>query len=305
MRGVLDVRSPLKLGHPRAPKSPKPARPARPLLPVTPKTRRIAAVSTVCAVIVSVGAGSALFVDYLADRAMARAANTVPVKVVREIRIASDSSIASDATETEDSPPVVRPPEIVTTLPVPPAPAQASDVPESDIDAVETAALDPDAAMPSDILPSLSGDTEADVPASSDAATSAKSADKEQKAASLPPEPAEDELASLPGVEVGGLTGESSGSGKPARIVKAVNMRVRGQKGAKVLGVLPAGTAVSLHGCQSWCEISYNGRKGWVYKSFVRSAPTETKDNDQQASANDAPTGSDRFVVKSQRGGDR
>ncbi|WP_457935961.1 SH3 domain-containing protein [Mesorhizobium sp. 10J20-29] len=302
------MRSPLKLAHRRAPESPEPPGPPRPLLPVTPKTRRIAAISSVCAVIVGVGTGSALFVDYLADRAMARAANTIPVKVVREIRIASDSSIASDAIDGEDSPPVVRPPEIVTTLPVPPAPAQASEVPESDIDAVETAALDPDAADPSDMLPVLSGDAEEDMPASDDVATSPSSdrVDKEQKSASLPPEPAEEELASLPGVEVGGLTGESSGSGKPARIVKAVNMRARGQKGAKVLGVLPAGTAVSLYGCQSWCEISYNGRKGWVYKSFVGSAAAaESSAADKQASADEAPTGSDRFVVKSQRGGDR
>ncbi|MBU0585132.1 MAG: SH3 domain-containing protein [Alphaproteobacteria bacterium] len=302
------MRSPLKLAQRRAPESPEPPGPPRPLLPVTPKTRRIAAISSVCAVIVGVGTGSALFVDYLADRAMARAANTIPVKVVREIRIASDSSIASDAIDGEDSPPVVRPPEIVTTLPVPPAPAQASEVPESDIDAVETAALDPDAADPSDVLPSLSGDAEEDMPASDDVATSPSSdpVDKEQKSASLPPEPAEEELASLPGVEVGGLTGESAGSGKPARIVKAVNMRARGQKGAKVLGVLPAGTAVSLYGCQSWCEISYNGRKGWVYKSFVGSAAAaESSAADKQASADEAPTGSDRFVVKSQRGGDR
>ena len=36
-----------------------------------------------------------------------------------------------------------------------------------------------------------------------------------------------------------------------------------------VLGVVPAGKSVSVLSCESWCQISYEGRKGWVYKSFL------------------------------------
>ena len=300
------MRNPLRLGHPRAPEI---AGQPRPLLPVTHKTRRIAALSTACAVVVGVGAGSALFVDYLADRALARAADTAPVKPVREVRVAFDSSIVSDASPAGDAPPVVRPPEIITVPPVAATQPPSADPSTPEIDAVETAALDPDAGDTSKVMPDMPDDAVEDESTSAgpeQPPAASSGTDEQKRSASLPSEPSEDELSTLPGVEVGGLTGKASGPARSARIIKAVNMRARGQKGAKVLTVLPAGTAVSLYGCDSWCEVSYKGRKGFVYKSFVGSAqPAQKAAAAEQASAEEADEGSSRFVVKSQRGGDR
>lgn len=56
-------------------------------------------------------------------------------------------------------------------------------------------------------------------------------------------------------------------------IAKAVNMRARGAKGARVLGVIPRGATVGLVDCDSWCEVIYDGRRGFIYKSFIESAP--------------------------------
>ena len=33
---------------------------------------------------------------------------------------------------------------------------------------------------------------------------------------------------------------------------------------------IPAKTAVQVISCKSWCEIVYKGRRGFIYKSFVR-----------------------------------
>ena len=56
----------------------KPIFPTKPNRSRTGKARRIAGLSAALAVIVGVGASSAVFVDYLADRALARAADASP-----------------------------------------------------------------------------------------------------------------------------------------------------------------------------------------------------------------------------------
>jgi hypothetical protein len=303
------VKNPLKLVSRRAPKIPTLAIPALPAVPL--RTRRIAALSTACAVVVSVGAGSAMFVDYLADRAMARAADSAPAPAIRQIRIASDSTVATDSeTETVDAEPTVRPPEIVVAAPAPiAAPSEnAIEVPLDDptakpilhLDQIETASLEDtgDAAYP-EVVPAVANDDPAD---STDIAAIPEAEIKPRKQNTAAVEPnssqADTKLAALPGVDVGGLAGhpasESTGASRQAQIVKSVNLRASGQKGAKVLGVVPAGTTVSLFGCTQWCEVSYNGRRGWVYKTFVgasQSTATKTKTTENQASASDASDG--------------
>ncbi|MDI6027416.1 SH3 domain-containing protein [Corticibacterium sp. UT-5YL-CI-8] len=58
--------------------------------------------------------------------------------------------------------------------------------------------------------------------------------------------------------------------GKSATIKSSVNMRASPQKGAKVLGVVPRNAKVALGACTAWCEIEFNGQKGFVYKSYIR-----------------------------------
>src|SRR5690606_8429153 len=92
------------------------------------------------------------------------------------------------------------------------------------------------------------------------------------------------EIASLPGVDVGGMAGHpsddddnSAGTARTARITTAVNMRSSPKKGSSVLTVVPAGSAVSVLSCDGWCRISYDGRQGWVYKSFLTGSKSPNK----------------------------
>jgi uncharacterized protein YgiM (DUF1202 family) len=75
------------------------------------------------------------------------------------------------------------------------------------------------------------------------------------------PEP-EAEANDLPGV-----SGKSAG--KSVQIGRAVNMRSSPRSGSKVIRVLPKGANVGLVGCNGWCEVTYEGSRGFIYRSFL------------------------------------
>ena len=50
---------------------------------------------------------------------------------------------------------------------------------------------------------------------------------------------------------------------------RAVTMRAAPKKGAAAIGNLPGGKQVQLVTCQQWCEIVVDGKRAFVYKSFV------------------------------------
>lgn len=54
------------------------------------------------------------------------------------------------------------------------------------------------------------------------------------------------------------------------RIVRSVTMRKGPKKGAAAIGTVPAKTTVQVVGCKQWCQIVYNGKRGWIYKSFLK-----------------------------------
>ncbi|WP_206455559.1 SH3 domain-containing protein [Aurantimonas marina] len=54
-----------------------------------------------------------------------------------------------------------------------------------------------------------------------------------------------------------------------AKVKVAVNMRAKPDNGAKVVAVLPKGRSVEIIGCKMWCEVSADGKRGFIYKSFV------------------------------------
>lgn len=68
---------------------------------------------------------------------------------------------------------------------------------------------------------------------------------------------------------------------RTATIASAVNMRAKGAKGARVIGVIPRGATVGLVGCDSWCEVIYEGRRGFIYKSFLGGSGRSTGDADK------------------------
>lgn len=57
----------------------------------------------------------------------------------------------------------------------------------------------------------------------------------------------------------------------PARTNAWVNMRAGPDNDAEVLTVVPGGAELRARtGCAHWCEVVYEGRRGYIYKSFIR-----------------------------------
>lgn len=57
-----------------------------------------------------------------------------------------------------------------------------------------------------------------------------------------------------------------------SRATTHVNMRAGPGDEHKVLTVVPADAVVEVIGCDSWCEISYEGRTGFVFNRFVNAS---------------------------------
>jgi Bacterial SH3 domain len=54
------------------------------------------------------------------------------------------------------------------------------------------------------------------------------------------------------------------------RILRPVTMRSGPKTSAAAIVTVPARTSVQLVSCKQWCEIVYNGKHGWVYKSYIK-----------------------------------
>ncbi|UCI07264.1 SH3 domain-containing protein [Mesorhizobium sp. B1-1-8] len=54
------------------------------------------------------------------------------------------------------------------------------------------------------------------------------------------------------------------------RILRPVTMRAGPKKGAAAIVTVPAKASVQVMSCNKWCEVVYNGKRGWVYKSYVK-----------------------------------
>jgi hypothetical protein len=57
--------------------------------------------------------------------------------------------------------------------------------------------------------------------------------------------------------------------GRTTRVTSDVRLRARGSNASEVIGVVPNGGAVGVVRCASWCEVTYQGKRGWVYSGFV------------------------------------
>lgn len=51
-----------------------------------------------------------------------------------------------------------------------------------------------------------------------------------------------------------------------------VKLRAGPDNGTAVLSVVPSSAAVTVHGCKGWCNVSYRGQRGFVFKTFLRTA---------------------------------
>lgn len=77
---------------------------------------------------------------------------------------------------------------------------------------------------------------------------------------------------------------------RTVRVNDGVNLRARPASGSKVLRVIPARASVGLVDCKAWCEVVYDGTRGFVYKSFVggKRAASRKKPAEEKATANAA-----------------
>jgi hypothetical protein len=105
--------------------------------------------------------------------------------------------------------------------------------------------------------------------------------DDTQTAAIPPEEPIVE--AARPKPEKASVVGVAASGNAPSSTVKvtsAVRMRARGADGAAVVAVIPDNAAVGLVACKIWCEVVYNGRRGFIFKGFVKksgNAATQTQ----------------------------
>ncbi|MFD2055144.1 SH3 domain-containing protein [Mesorhizobium calcicola] len=54
------------------------------------------------------------------------------------------------------------------------------------------------------------------------------------------------------------------------RILRPVTMRSGPKKNAAAILTVPAKTSVQVMSCKKWCQITYNGKTGWIYKSYLK-----------------------------------
>lgn len=54
-----------------------------------------------------------------------------------------------------------------------------------------------------------------------------------------------------------------------AHAVMHVNLRAGPSNGEAVLAIVPEGSPVEIIQCGQWCEVSFGGQQGWIYKDFI------------------------------------
>lgn len=78
--------------------------------------------------------------------------------------------------------------------------------------------------------------------------------------------------AAAPVVTAPATTGstDSASTAGQAVVSDHVNMRAAPENGSAVVAVVPIGQQVTVLSCDQWCNVSYDGREGWVYRRFVK-----------------------------------
>jgi uncharacterized protein YraI len=61
----------------------------------------------------------------------------------------------------------------------------------------------------------------------------------------------------------------SSAEAVPGVATGNVNMRTDATVNSPRITTIPAGAPVEVHGCPSWCQVTYNGRTGWVSSNYI------------------------------------
>ena len=80
---------------------------------------------------------------------------------------------------------------------------------------------------------------------------------------------------------------------------RGVNMRSRPESGSSVLTVVRKAASVKLVGCKVWCEVLYQGRRGYVFKDFAfGKAPALVKTKSAKDTAKETNTVSTSIAAR-------
>lgn len=66
------------------------------------------------------------------------------------------------------------------------------------------------------------------------------------------------------------IAAADEGQTRPGQALQAVTMRAKPSSRGAVLGTIPGRADVQVVSCDSWCEIVYDGKRGFVYKRFLK-----------------------------------
>lgn len=65
---------------------------------------------------------------------------------------------------------------------------------------------------------------------------------------------------------------QSSASTRSARVRTDVRMRAGPRNSASIVTVVRGGSEVQLIGCNYWCQVNFDGKRGWIYRKFIQGA---------------------------------
>jgi SH3-like domain-containing protein len=232
------------------------------------RARRMAGIAAAVSSVVAAGALSAMFVDHLADRAVMRAAAAAPA-AAREAAVKSGADRAALALAQAK-----RPTPAAAGKAAPVALAAAASPQRAAVTALKPAKAGPAPSAAKETAPqamtAVSQEAERKFEASAfaevESATDSAAVAAIEATVPLPPsapypQPRADEAAAAKA---------DGDSGRAARVTKHVNLRSGPNDESKIVAVVPARASVSVLDCKSWCEVVFDGKKGWIYKRFIR-----------------------------------
>lgn len=243
------------------------------------KARRMAGIAAAVSSVVAAGTLSAMFVDHLAERAVMRAAAEAPATVRETIRAAAADKAEAALAAAKAAPKSATPLRHDTAqAKAAPAGLQAA----APTQRAATVALKPAATS----APKFPGQENA--PSAAPAMAYAEQGDSTERqfdtSASENDDPADETATAAiatvplpasapfpePRDEEASKAEEEAEEGREARVTKYVNLRSGPNDESKVVAVVPARASVSVLDCKAWCEVVFDGKKGWIYKRFIR-----------------------------------
>lgn len=201
-----------------------------------------------------------------------------PVEVIDVAVAQSEGDVAKleEITGMVEPAPVTQPSERVTAVVNPTVPPEAAASATSELRPV----IDASAVV-------VQPDVEADSPEEAASGQNAET-DEATQTASIRPDPPvnanppeEEPAAADAGVPLPALSA--------VKVNRYVNMRASAADEARVITVVPAGATVQAQKNCGWCVVTYNGQRGYIYKSFLQGGNTTAAANVRKAPAAKTP----------------